>query len=220
MHARRLKVQLTKPGGCPDRIVTLVVQVTDAYGAMSICGGTSCPKDVHACPTAKVLPFPGTPEKLIAELEDATSSFARNLLSGSELLAKTIAVKTAIGDKCQVPMSLGITAQSCVIAVSRCHTYICSVCSCDQCRTARLMAPLLSLTTNASAMKYVGPADCATSVWAGDRGVSGVAATSCAVPGCRRDRFFIRIRRTIGRSSAHPHTHVHTCVIAFVLGLR
>ena len=119
----RLKVKLTKPGGCDDRIVTLVEEVKDSYGAMAICGGTSHPASVHACPTVTVLPFPGPRGELLEDLRAATSSMQRsaNLLSGSQLLAMTIAVTTAFGDKCQSPVSLALL-------IPDMHTHYLSVC--------------------------------------------------------------------------------------------
>ena len=103
--------------------MTLLVEVKDSYGAMAICGGTSHPASVHACPTATVLPFPGTREDLLEDLRAATSSMQRsaNLLSGSQLLAMTIAVSTAFGDKCQSPVSLALL-------IPAMHTYCLSVC--------------------------------------------------------------------------------------------
>ena len=117
----RLKVKLTKPGGCDDRIVTLVEEVKDSYGAMAICGGTSHPASVHACPTVTVLPFPGRREDLLKDLRAARSSMQRNLLSGSQLLAMTIAVSTAFGDKCQSPVSLALL-------IADMHTHCLSAC--------------------------------------------------------------------------------------------
>ena len=110
MNVPRLDVKLTKPGGCDDRIVTLVEEVKDSFGAMAICGGTSHPASVHACPTVTVLPFPGTRQELLEDLRAATSSMQRsaNLLSGSQLLAMTTAVSTAFGDKCQSLVSFAL----------------------------------------------------------------------------------------------------------------
>ena len=98
-----------KPGGCNGRIVTLIVQVKDSYGATSVCGGTSHPENIHACPTAEVLPFPDGVQELMKDLQNAKDSITggSNAVSSSELLAQTMAIKTAFGDDCAVPVSLG-----------------------------------------------------------------------------------------------------------------
>ena len=80
------------------------MQVKDSYGATSTCGGTSAPDGVHLCPTAMVDPFTGSIDDLLEELEKATTSVNRkqNLVSSSDMLAQTMAVKTAKGDTCPV----------------------------------------------------------------------------------------------------------------------
>ena len=81
--------------------MTIVVQVKDSYGATAICGGTSHPEGVHACPTAVVDPFAGTTKELLEDLKRATESVGQNLISSSDMLAKTMAVKKARGEKCR-----------------------------------------------------------------------------------------------------------------------
>ena len=83
--------------------MTIVVQVKDSYGATAICGGTSHPKGVYACPTAAVDPFAGSTADLLKDLEKATKSVERkaNFISSSDMLAKTMAVKKARGEKCR-----------------------------------------------------------------------------------------------------------------------
>ena len=84
--------------------MTVVVQVKDSYGATAICGGTSHPEGVYACPTVAVDPFAGSTADLLADLKYATESVARkaNFFSSSDMLAKTMAVKTARGEECPV----------------------------------------------------------------------------------------------------------------------
>ena len=87
-----------------------MVQVKDSYGATSICGGTSAPDDVSACPTAMVDPFTGSIEELLQELDKATTSVAleQNLISSSDMLTQTMAVTTAKGDKCLVSTAFSL----------------------------------------------------------------------------------------------------------------
>ena len=84
--------------------MTFVVQVKDSYGATATCGGKSHPEGVHACPTAAVDPFTGSKAELLADLQSATTSVGQNenLISSSDMLAKTMAVNTARGQKCLV----------------------------------------------------------------------------------------------------------------------
>ena len=100
---RSFEAKFAKPGKCGDRIVTIVVQVKDSYGATAICGGTSHPEGVHACPTAVVDPFAGSTKELLEDLKKATKSVEReeNFVSSSDMLAKTMAVKKARGEKCR-----------------------------------------------------------------------------------------------------------------------
>ena len=99
-----LETKVAKPGGCGDRTITFVVQVKDSYGATSVCGGTSHPEGIYACPTANVDPFAGSKEDLLADLEVATTSVSRNrnFFSSSDMLSKTMAVNTARGETCLV----------------------------------------------------------------------------------------------------------------------
>ena len=105
-----LETKVAKPGRCGDRIVTFVVQVKDSYGATAICGGTSAPDGVHACPTATVDPFTGSIIELLDELDKATTSVSlkKNVISSSDMLTKTMAVTAAKGDKCLVRTALSL----------------------------------------------------------------------------------------------------------------
>lgn len=93
--------------------MTIVVQVKDSYGATAICGGTSHPEGVYPCPTAAVDPFAGSTADLLADLEAATKSVERkaNVVSSSDIFAKTMAVKTARGEKCLVSSWLSSVPQ-------------------------------------------------------------------------------------------------------------
>ena len=93
--------------------MTIVVQVKDSYGATAICGGTSHPKGVYACPTAAVDPFAGSTADLLKDLEKATESVERKagFISSSDMLAKTMAVKKARGGKCLVSSRLSSVPQ-------------------------------------------------------------------------------------------------------------
>ena len=104
-----------KPGGCNGRIVTLIVQVKDLYGATSVCGGTSHPENVYPCPTAEVLPYPDGEAMLLEDLRSAKESIAggSNAVSSSELLAQTMAIKTAFGDDCGVSVSFAFICMAC-----------------------------------------------------------------------------------------------------------
>ena len=115
-HLCSLDTKVTKPGACGDRIVTFVVQVKDSYGATSTCGGTSAPDGVHACPTAKVEPFTGSINDLLEELEKASASVSqgKNTISSSDMLTKTMAVKTAKGEKCLVSTAPSLCVVFCM----------------------------------------------------------------------------------------------------------
>ena len=80
------------------------MQVKDAHGATTTCGGTSAPDGVYLCPTAMVDPYPGSIIDLLEELDKAAKSvfLKQNLVSSSNMLAQTMAVKTAKGDACPV----------------------------------------------------------------------------------------------------------------------
>ena len=109
------EAKFAKPGRCGDRIVTIVVQVKDTYGATAICGGASHPEGVYACPTAVVDPFAGSTADLLADLEEATKSVERkaNFVSSSDMLTKTMAVKTARGGNCLVRNLVGAPQRIC-----------------------------------------------------------------------------------------------------------
>lgn len=119
---RSFEAKFAKPGKCGDRIVTIVVQVKDSYGATAICGGTSHPEGVHPCPTAVVDPFAGTTKELLEDLKKATESVGQNLFSSSDMLAKTMAVKKARGEKCRSVSSwLSSVSQHICPASMRCR---------------------------------------------------------------------------------------------------
>ena len=86
------------------------MQVKDSYGATAICGGASAPDDVSTCPTAMVDPFTGSIDDLLEELEKAVTSLKRNVASSSDILSRTMAVKTAKGDKCLVSACSNLSA--------------------------------------------------------------------------------------------------------------
>ena len=122
-HLYSLKTKVARPGSCGDRIVTLVVQVKDSYGATSTCGGMSAPDDVHACPTAMVHPYTGTIDELLKELEKAAKSVSdgKNAISSSDMLTQTMAVKTAKGDKCLVSTVPSLCAVICLREQNCCN---------------------------------------------------------------------------------------------------
>ena len=99
-----LQAQFARPGRCGDRLVTVVVQVKDTYGATATCGGRSHPEGVHPCPTVWVDPFAGSTADLVRDLRAATASVERkaNVFSSSDMMAKVMAVKTARGESCPV----------------------------------------------------------------------------------------------------------------------